>query len=205
MAPRSKVSNINSAPKNQLTNIVDTYVDTPEGIDGPKQIHILLNARTMKLAGQYKDALFVSRGIPFNLSTINISDPLALLIASQQTKLEGNRIVRQASAWYEQWQQEAEQDAWALALLADNKLTNEPEAYGDEDDDEPAPGLLFVPKPRRDLDNPVEFRLKQVYDLANSTIEFSQQFYSAVNEAFAKAIRFAGETDTAGFQSGATG
>ena len=201
MASRKPFGKTATQDKPARATIVDKYIDTPEGIDGPEKIHILLDSRTMKIAGQYQDALFVARGVPFNLATVSISDPLALLIASQNPKLKGNDVVRQAQAWYEQWQQAAEQDSWALALLADNKLTNEPTPYVDDDD--PIPGLPFIPEPKRDLDNPVEYRLKQVMDLADSTIEFSQQFYSAINEAFTEAIRFAGETDAAGFQSGA--
>lgn len=187
--------------QDKFTNVVDVTIDTPEGAYPPK-IRLLLNRNVIKMAEQYKDALFVSRHIPFNMNAIPISDPIAMIVGTQY-HISGNEAVMQAQNWYSEWAAEAEREAYTLAMLADpmNVFTNEPLPYPPQEN--PPPGIPFIPKPQRNLSIPVERRLKQIIDILNLDPMFESKVMSAINNAFLEAARLA-VTDAAGFRSGST-
>lgn len=194
--PTKKVTQID--PK--TFTLVDAWVDTPEGTT-PEKIHILLNRKVVNFAEQYKRALINVRSIPPNRSTVTAADPIALVYMQNGYKAE--EAIRAAIGTYEQWENEADQEAWILALTFDNVFTAEPEPYDPDDSDKP-PGVLSFDAPRN-LNNGTERRLKQIMDIANSDFEFGRRFMSEINEAIAKAIQLGSETDVAGFRPAKTG
>ena len=88
-------------------NIVDTYVEMPEG-SNPSKIHLLLNRKVVKFADQYKNALFSARGIPHNMATIAISDRLSVLFV--QYGYTANAAIQEAIATYQRWANDADQE-----------------------------------------------------------------------------------------------
>ena len=187
-------------------SFIDVYVQAPEGAV-PEKLHIVLNTKFKGVAEQYKNALYVSRGIPFNMLTVVITDPLAMTFTKL---LEGDIPDSTARAQaalsmtiqtYERWAAEAEQEAWSLAMLADNAFTSEPTPY--EPAEEGLPGLLPELNPARNLANRTERRLKQISDYLDQDFEFKMQVQTVINGAISEAISLV-ETDAAGFRSRGT-
>lgn len=179
------------------TALVDVNIPAPEGF-GIKEVKILADAQAMNYVEQYRDALMVARSIPFDIEALNIADPLALVIANQYKNLTGVEAVRRAKNWYSSWVQEANADATMLAFLAVNTFSNTPTPYVEQ---KTAPGIPTTPRPRYDLSDPVEHRLKQIKDMLASDITFQGAVMNAINNAIATLVRgVTGDTDAAGFQ-----
>lgn len=186
----------------EYTVLVDEYIDVPEELGEPKKLHILVDSNTREYADQYISALHVVRNVPFNTRAISVTDPLALVIASQQNITDGNKVVNMAEQYYEKWTQDIAQHGWILAILEDNEFVTIPSPYA-------APktprGLTSIPQPRYDLSHTVEYRLKQIQDFLEQDLMFQAKVMSTINNSIAKLVADAGveEKNKAGFQSGA--
>ena len=190
------------AEQTEIKTIIDDWVDTPEGTV-PTKIHILFDKNTREFAEQYTSALHISRNIPFNLSTIPMTDPLALLISNLFRLTDGAEAIQKARGYYEQWAYEATKHGWILALLEDNEFINKPEDYGVE---RKPRGIPTIPEPKQQLSNPVEYRLKQIFDLLSIDVALQMTVMNTINNAFAKLVQEVEETDNrTGFQSEPTG
>lgn len=192
------------AVKTPEKNLLDVFVDAPEGAT-PAKLHIVLNKKFKGYADQYKNALFLARGIPFSQSTVAMTDPLAMIYSrSLETeepddKKRAQRAIQMAIGTYNRWAEKAEEEAWTLAMLTDNIFTGDPEPY--EDESESLPGLMPEINPTRNLNNQTEKRLKLILDYLNIDIMFRVEVEQVINGAIAEAIKLV-ETDAAGFRSG---
>lgn len=187
----------------KLESLFDVYIDAPEGCV-PEKLHILLNSKFKSIADQYKNALFMARGIPFSQSLITLADPVALTYSKllvdeiPDDKERAARAITMAMSTYERWADEAEKESWSLAMLTDNVFSNAPLPYPPQE--EGLPGLLPELNPVRNLQNRTERRLKQILDYLDTDITFRMEVEAAINGQIAGAIRLA-ETDDAGFRS----
>jgi hypothetical protein len=183
----------------ERTNLIDEWIDSPEGVL-PEKIHIFFDKSTRDYADQYTSALHVARNIPFNISTIPVTDPLSLVVANVFNIKEGNVATQKARAYYERWAYDALKHGWVLALLENNEFTNTPEPY---DESKLPRGIPVLPEPKYDLSNPTEYRLKQIFDWLASDINLQMTVMTTINNAFAKLVSEteAEETDKrTGFQ-----
>jgi len=173
------------------TKLIDEWVEMPEG-STPAKIHIVFNRDTRDWADQYTSALHISRDIPFNLSTIPVTNPLALIISRMFHITDGNVAVQQAKGYYESWAYDALKHGWILALLEDNDFFSQPEPY--EEERQPR-GLPMIPKPKYDLNNPVEKRLKQIFDTIAVDTNVQVEVMTKINNAFVKLVQEVEEVD----------
>lgn len=125
---------------------------------------------------EYKQKLSDARNIPSS-DQILPDDPILELIEKQpdvtampdntrEQQFAKNRyILTTAQSYYRKQRDAAHTDAVILALTIDNLLTEEPEEYDEEKVVRVLPGMgVPLPEPKRNLDHPVEKRLKQVLD-----------------------------------------
>jgi len=177
-------------PKQQATKlkkIVDTddyiiceVVKTPDG-------DFVLSAKknVLEIARMYRDKLMLSRGIPQDAENINPRDRLVKYMekempwvstAAEKVKyLRGHYTILQREAW---------EDAIMLAVFADkgNVFTLEPTPYGKDEIDE-LPGLeVGLPKPIKNLKDPVERRLKQIIDTIDTHDKIFEPVLETINE-----------------------
>lgn len=127
----------------------------------------------------YLAKILDARHIPVDTEELLPNDPM-ITIASldptiaampETTKADQEakrRAIGQAvMSFYRQQSEIARSDAMMLALTMENDFTDPPIPYDEEDYVAPVrkrPGLVSFPTIRRDLGNPVEMRLKQLYD-----------------------------------------
>jgi hypothetical protein len=158
-------------------------------------------ARIQDDADRYEDQLRFSRGIPFNLDTLTPFDPLCIYVATNMTWMKSEDVVNAARQHYQKLISEAQRDSIILATIAspDNRLVLDPQPYM-EPEDEALPGLVTMPRVKRNLDNPVERRLKQFIDLLSSDPPVMQRFNAAFEKAAVELTRKAAELDPNGFR-----
>lgn len=174
MARRSK----QEEPEKELnTLIVDEVISTEKG-------DIVMRIDAIKAEGiirSYATALLAARGIPRDKDSINHQDddvfdwymrnqPYLYKKRDGTPREDGvDRIVAIVSAFYDTRRDEALTDAMMLTMTKDSVFEDfEPEPYGDDFDGEELPGIEEPPSIVRDLEFPVERRLKQIYDMAMS-------------------------------------
>lgn len=179
--------------------LFDVSVDAPKD-SGIEKVRILADAQSVEYITQYQDALYVSRGIPFDIDSISIGNPLALIIANQNKEkaMKGVEALRRAKSWYNSWADEARKEAVILGLLADNEFTKEPTPYVER---KTAPGIQVIPTPTYDINDPVEYRLKQIKDVLASDVDFQVRLMTQISNAIGSLAQMSGDTDDAGFQS----
>jgi hypothetical protein len=177
--------------------------------DGDVSLHLLIDLQTIfLLKDQYADALRYSRGVPFDINLVSGSDPISLIIAAGRPKLfekDPDAMVRQARQYYSRQENKIQEEAMVLAVLAsphnDEVLGAEPKPY--PPNPPPPPGVFDIPSPDRDLDDPVEARLKVFYDVIQEDPGFLGQFNTEFNRSLgllATLAKRSSETDKMGFQ-----
>lgn len=159
--------------------------------------------RVMRDVEHYSGHLHRSRRIPFNLDTISPGDPM-YVIASNRMHWTNDReeIVAAVRSYYEEQQHRIQLDASVLAVARDNrKFDFEPEPYS-EDPEYNEEWDFTLPEPIRNLDHPIEKRLKQLYDMVNSSLDARNKFNLAMNTIFVEVERrlTEQEQDEEGFQ-----
>jgi hypothetical protein len=197
---------VGSIPLN-TTELIDLWMTVPnEDAPGyPDKLHLLFNRDAVEFSTQYRDALYVARGIPFSTDNITPADIMSLVVASTAGKkiaMKSEEAVRRAKQIYERWAEQAERDSWTLAILYDNEFDFQPKPFSDVKP-KVAPGLPMLPEPKRDLADPVEFRLKQINDLVNVTYDFRLLVERTINDCLTKLAQFGEavkEVDPMGFR-----
>lgn len=161
--------------------LFDQTVET----DGHK-IRFYIDASSFStIARRYAMALMSSRGIPANDRTL---DPVSDLAAEIRERFPGltnpQQIQDIADSYWETHRETAISEGSIMAFLAskENVFPNEPVPYEDDDSDQ-LPGLVSLPAPKRDLRNPTEYRLKQIFDFF-STPERISLFTSITDQCW---------------------
>jgi len=125
----------------------------------------------------YLAKLLAARGIPRDDNSIAPDDPLIKLVSEDPTiasmpektpsekKQKSLAILETLAGHYEKYREQAMTDAVILAMTTENVLTEPPTPYAEEPPLRRRPGLITLPAPTRNLQNPVEYRLKQIYDI----------------------------------------
>lgn len=191
------------------TTLIDINLEVSPKTEGlPETLHVMFDRNAVEYSEQYRDALYVSRGLPFNVEEVGPTDILTILVANTmgaKGALSSNDAVRRAQGHYKRWIDAADKDAWTLAILYDNVFTHQPTSYPEPA--KPPPGITAVPEPKRDLKDPVEFRLKQIVDLFNVSREFRTLVERTINDVLTKMAQY-GEAvkqkDSFRIQQGAT-
>lgn len=177
---------------NKDTTLIDINLEVSPPTKGlPKKLHIVFDRKAVEYSEVYRDALYVSRGLPFNVEEVGPTDILTILVANTmgaKGKLSSNDAVRRAQGHYKRWMDAADKDAWTLAILYDNKLDHQPTSYPPPA--EPPPGIAAVPEPARDLKDPVEFRLKQIVDVFNVSREFRSLVERTINDVLTEMAQY---------------
>jgi len=204
VAAKGKSNKINSVV------VFNKIYETPKG---SLRIMIDISRYTDDLQ-RYFSHLCFARGIPNQDEIENITkfDKNYLAAKSQFTWMEqsdnDNTVLEFLKAQYRLWAHAAMVDAGVLAVTisSENEFDFNPEPY-EVSDDSPLPGLPELPRPKRNLANPVERRLKQIMDLLASDINVMTQFqkdYESIADNVYKLTEsgdIGTETDADGFQS----
>lgn len=174
------------------TTLIDINLEVTPKTDGfPEILHVLFDRNAVEYSEQYRDALYVSRGLPFSVDEVGPTDIMTILVANTmgaKGALSSNDAVRRAQGHYKRWIDAADKDAWTLAILYDNTFTHQPTSYPEPA--KPPPGIAAVPEPKRDLKDPVEFRLKQIVDLFNVSREFRTLVEKTINDVLTKMAQY---------------
>lgn len=115
---------------------------------------------------KYQQKLMQVRGIPLDTTNIDPRNPVLEIIKKQMPFLNKTERVDYLRGYYQNLEADARQAAAMLAVFADqsNVMTRDPEPYKNTT----LPGLEDdLPEPPKNLNHPLERRLKQIVDLLN--------------------------------------
>lgn len=201
---------------NERNYLIDKFIPFTEAVEGVEApvvingtthefggIHILLNKRSMELYRRSLDGLIVSRRIPLSDDQVGVTDPLVVLLTTQDDTTEDP--VYAVQQHYRSQRDQVNEHAYILAVTRTNKLMNEPRPYDDiesefEDWEE---GTFSLPPATRNLNNKYERRLKQIFDLVEDAgVMFNAKFERAIEEAVLELYKWARSqnTDEDGFR-----
>lgn len=118
----------------------------------------------------YKQQLLISRGIPLQPSAFRTDDPNIQRVSEYYRNIKDKKkredsIIASLEGHYSNLIDKMQALGAMLAATKFSILDNEPKPYEDEETGSFLPGIMSLPEPTPDLDNPVEYRLKQVLDL----------------------------------------
>lgn len=150
---------------------------------------------------KYTDRLIMARNLPFDVDNLSPADPM-LVTASQlmSWNTDANQVFIAVKQHYENLLKRAQSDATVLAMTKTNKFEFEPQPYPPESESA-GDWDISLPNPVRNLNNPIEKRLKQVYDMITSDSSVQHEFLNALNVIVIEADRRSQKVDDDGFQS----
>lgn len=207
-------------------DLVHTEIDVPGPIelyltdehirkdgDSEKKVFIIrFNARTVEMAQRYTDSLIVSRGLPATADDLpSMADPVCLYISQTMEYVEPGDEPVVARNFYQRQHQQCTRDGLFIAMCDDNKFTKDMVASPYSEDDEEVQELpewlieaeaeVSIPEPERKLNNPYEYRLKQLMDfISEGGVLFASQFKAKMDSSMSRVLREIGEEkDEAGF------
>lgn len=122
---------------------------------------------------KFSDELEISRGIPRDIQNLHPLDPMVMLTIKKAAYIKDatartNTAVDMARRHYYKLKEETARDALLMAIARKTpRLDFVPKPYEKDDEDEELfPGFGEpLPKLRRNMENPIEIRLKQLMDL----------------------------------------
>lgn len=159
----------------QQAPLVDKTIKTDKG---PVRIIFPFNfGKMMEDLDYYQDMFMMARGLPFDMESFGTSDPMVLYASNTMPWIEQKedviRIVRQH---YEKLIQRARRDAAIVAVTAETPdFEFEPEPYPSQDKKRRTWGMS-LPDPELNLMNPLEKRLKQIYDALETNVAGAREF-----------------------------
>lgn len=118
----------------------------------------------------YQRQLMLSRGIPQQPSSFQTNDPNIKIAMDyykhikDKKKMESS-VVSAVEQHYERLIEKMHALGGMLAATKYSVIEKTPEPYDDDDEGSFLPGVVNLPEPIPDLDNPVEYRLKQILDV----------------------------------------
>jgi hypothetical protein len=118
----------------------------------------------------YQTQLLIARGIPQQPSGFRPDDPNINRVSEyykniKDRKKRDDSIIAALESHYQRLIDKMQALGAMLAATKYTIIEDAPKPYDDEDQDESLPGVMTLPEPIPDLDNPVEYRLKQILDL----------------------------------------
>lgn len=202
----------------ELTNLVDEYLPAPEDqahlIEGGK-LRFLLNRKTIELIREVSDELALSRELPVDPASIQMTDVVVVHILDVERELPALKARDKAILWYTRELNRCQTDAVFIALTDHNDFSSEAKPYEDGEiafSHEATDGGGSVPKwrkkaaevqvppPVRDLSNIYEQRLKILFDFVTECgALYVAKFYTVFNEGMGASLRILKETDADGF------
>lgn len=148
---------------------------------------------------RYKDQLVYSRDLPFNPDSIDIGDPLVQWIAENMSWIASDKVKPTAISHYHKMHNSTETDAFILAVTVDNTLENAPLPYDEEPNKEEIPGIVTMPTYKRNVEHPVEARLKQVMDIMASDLGNAMKLMTTLESAMVRIKQMGAKSDPDGF------
>lgn len=186
------------------TVLIDKVIETSKG-----ELRILIDYEFFLTdLEKYSDRLRIARAIPFDLDNISPSDP-AIMAASKIMDWTDDTvaIVESVKRHYAGLDAQARKDAMVLAATRKNSIFEfEPKPYDpvrvQEEEWE-----VSLPVSERNLNDPIERRLKQIFDLLSESQDTFRSFYQMMQTVFIQAERKArqAKTDEDGFHPGRSG
>lgn len=185
----------------QSSLLYDETFETPKG-----SVRVAVDfSRILDDVQGYTDKLMLARSIPFDTDNLSPADPMVIIASAGMPWItDSMEVVNTARRHYDLHAGKARMDAVVLASTRLNPAyAFDPDPYpeieqGDEWD-------FSLPEPKKNLLNPVERRLKQIYDILTSDAEVVARFYAAMQTVFVEAQRRQQATDADGFRAGRSG
>jgi len=146
---------------------------------------------------KYQQKLMQIRGIPLDTTNIDPRNPMLEVIKNRMPFLNKHERLDYLRGYYQNLESEARQAAAMLAVFADqsNVLSLDPEPYKSTS----LPGLEDdLPEPPKNLNHPLERRLKQIVDLLNRQEKHFEGLLGKLAEAMNGGSE---ETDADGFRA----
>lgn len=161
----------------------------------------------------YFAKLLESRRLPRDPDSIAPDDPLIPIVLKlphiaampDKTRAEqdakSRAVLSELATHYNKHIRQAESDAIMLAITMENEFVDPPTPYEDSmPTNRKRPGLVDLPEPKRDLNNPVEARLKQLLDALAKSPRALQQLQEATTFMAIDINRRLQMTDRDGFR-----
>jgi len=199
-------------PGPQELLLKDTHI-RGEGDDKKTVFVIRFNAQTVEMAQRYTDSLIVSRGLPATANDLpSMSDPVCLYISQTMDYVEPGDEPIVARNFYQRQHQQATRDGLFIAMCDHNDFDDGFQARPYDEDDEDvqempnwlmkAEAQVVIPEPERKLNNPYEYRLKQLMDFTEECgVMFAASFKAKMDASMSTVLRTIGEeTDQDGFR-----
>lgn len=214
-------------PANEFVDLINVDLDVPPNTAkkfGIEQLNLQLNAPVIEYARRFMDELKMARRLPNEPEDITLSDPLAIWILGTESDLDGSAVLRKAEYHYRNFINEANREAFILAMTMFNEFDKNiaPTPYRDNDRTALLQGkggvpawlaeIPEVPEPARNLDHRYERRLKVTMDLLEQGGQedpfFLAQFNRVINNDLVAKMREMGvnvgePTDEDGFHEDA--
>ena len=153
----------------------------------------------------YTDKLMLARRIPFDTQNLSPADPMVIIASAGMPWItDSMEVVDAARLHYDLHANKARMDAVVLAATRTNppyQFDPDPYPANDKTDE----WDFALPEPTKNLLNPIERRLKQIYDVLTSDAEAVAKFYAAMQTVFVEAQRRQQATDADGFRAGRSG
>ena len=187
------------ATENAVTVIYDKTFETPKG-----SLRLYVDVFDLvDSISNYSEKLMLSRGIPFDLENLSPTDPM-LIQASQILSWVDDpaKVLQLTKSHYERLASRVKTDAAILASTKKNPAyLFEPEPYPERETTEEWD--VDLPEPVRNLRNPLERRLKQIFDILASSPSVMTEFYATMQTIYVEVERRARAlgTDADGFRA----
>ena len=200
-------------------HLCSAYQEDGETKEG--YLRFILNRDVIEMIQDIGDELESSRDLPVNAFDISISDNIVVKYLRADEHISPEEAIRKARGWYSRQKQQVRNDAIFIGLTYLNELNVAPTPYKEDEvafavqrtieskgKARTLPAWMEKTKetkisdPVRDLNNPYESRLKQLYDMTQMLgATWVVKFLSVVQNGMAKTIRLLEPTDDAGFPS----
>lgn len=200
-----------SDEKQVSTVVIDDVISLPDG----RSLRMTFDlAKTLQKAALYVDDLLDVRRIPYDINNLPARDPILMYLTQQYSdRLKSKRMVPEdilakAVKYYQRAMAEVQKDAYMIAMFAapeNLEILSEPALPYDPPTEESDPLVLQMPVITKDLDEPIERRLKRLMDILITTgawfrVEGILETLSVRMNIFAQELV---EVDDQGFQPAA--
>lgn len=180
------------ATKTKLNKIVDADEYLICEVVKSKEGDFILSAKknVLEIARMYRDKLMLLRNIPLDIENISPRDPHIKYIEKNMPWLKTvKQKVDYLRGYYTIAQRDAWEDAIVLSMFTDpsNEFKNDPSPYKHEAAG--IPGLeedADIPKPVKNLQAPIEKRLKQIIDIIDRNEKAFEPVMERINDTVSK-------------------
>lgn len=157
-----------------------------KGENGTELRMVIDAGRVQSDIDKYYNHLMYERNIVFDRDNIVGTDPYLKEVMEKMPAIVDNpaRVMFMVRKHYEDLSTQAYREAVMLALTFRNEFIEIPEPYEPEFlEEDDLPGFIKLSQPKRDMEDLVEYRLKQLYDVLRKDMTIMLGFNSAFDAA----------------------